>query len=178
MPRGLLQDQSHNPYKGLTTKGHLSSLYYFTIADTETPEVAHYVPAPAAKNGTIDTDIVLTFNEYVQAGTGAIMLTSSNGAAPMLIPVDDAQVAFLREVVTVRPAEPLEYNASYELTIVAGVIRDDLPSAGDFAGIAPTLCNATSGGKPHAVAESSYVNGSLAVTVGETFFAGSSPCID
>jgi len=52
-----------------------------------------------------------------------------------------------------------------EVTVSRGVVQDDMPSSIPYAGIAPTVCSATSGGNGVPVTVSTYSNGTLNVTV-------------
>jgi len=134
MESGVFKDMNNNPYAGLRNVGHLTTMYYFAIADTEIPSVMSYSPAQGDTNALATSNIVLTFNEYIQAGTGNIEFTKLGGSVNT-IPVHDNQVSVFENIVTINPTENLQHNSTYRVTLAKGVIRDDKPSTNDFPGI-------------------------------------------
>ena len=74
MASGVFKDTSDIPFAGIT-----STTYQFTVADTVSPEISIYSPGLGAVNVAASTNIVLTFTEPIQAGTGSIVLTPSSG---------------------------------------------------------------------------------------------------
>ena len=95
----------------------------FTTPDTTAPTLSSSVPASGATAVIADSDIVLTYNEAVQAGSGNITLTPMSDT-PLTIPVSSAQVSISGAVVTIDPTDVLELNTQYTLTIPAGGFTD------------------------------------------------------
>ena len=95
----------------------------FTNLNTRLPILSSSVPAGDATAVAADRDIVLTYNETIQAGSGNITLTPMSGT-PLTIPVTDAQVGVSGSVVTINPSIDLERSTEYDLTIPAGGFTD------------------------------------------------------
>ena len=114
-------------------------------ADTTAPTVITngYSPTDNAMNVAKNTNLVLTFSEAVQAGTGNIIIKNTgNNADTRRIPVGDSQVSFggtganLNRIVTINPTNDLTDGASYAVNIANGVITDRAsPTPNSYAGI-------------------------------------------
>ncbi len=91
--------------------------------DTTAPTLSSSVPANDAMGFSANDNIVLTYSEAVQAGTGNITITPSGGA-PITIAVGDAQVTIAGAVVTINPTDDLDMDTAYVLTIPAGAFMD------------------------------------------------------
>ena len=74
MASGVFKDTSDIPFAGID-----GNTYQFTVADTDAPEISTYSPGLGAVSVAASTDIVLTFTEPIQAGTGSIVFTPSSG---------------------------------------------------------------------------------------------------
>ena len=96
----------------------------FTTLDTIAPTLSSSMPAADATAVAADRDIVLTYNETIQAGSGNITLTPSGGGTPLTIAVTDAQVSISGSVVTIDPTANLERSTEYTLAIPAGGFTD------------------------------------------------------
>jgi len=136
MASGVMKDTYNNVYTGLS-----GSAYVFTVADSTAPIVTGYLPVPAAAAAAKGANIVLTFNENVQAGTGNIVITPSggNGAnVPVSIPVGDAQVSISTTTVTINPTADLADTGDklQTVTMSSGVIKDSQNNA--YAGLIGT----------------------------------------
>jgi len=104
--------------------GIFNATYEFKVPpDTGAPFVTQYSPTKAASGAAVDENIVLTFSEDVQAGTGYVILVPSSGPS-VTIPVVDAQVTFAHSTVTIDPANPLTSGLEYDVQIGTGVIVD------------------------------------------------------
>jgi len=112
------------------------------ISDATAPSLISGSPVDDATGVGIDDNIVLTFNEDVQAGTGNIVITdTTDGSGTLTIPVADPQVTISGATVTINPSASLEFITDYDVTIAAGVIEDLVGNV--FAGIATTEQNFT-----------------------------------
>ena len=96
----------------------------FSTLNTRLPILNSSVPVADATDVAADRDIVLTYNETIQAGTGNITLTPMGGGTPLTIPVSSAQVSIFGSVVTIDPTANLELSTQYTLTIPAGGFTD------------------------------------------------------
>ncbi len=95
----------------------------FTTLDTIAPTLSSSMPAANATGFNASSNIVLTYNEPVQAGTGNITITPSGGNA-ITIDVTNAQVRFFGATVTINPTADLAVSTTYALSIAAGAIED------------------------------------------------------
>ncbi len=119
IPAGAIQDLANNP-------AAIVNLSFRTAAalDETAPILASSVPATDATDFNISSNIILTFNEAVQAGIGNITLTPMGGGTVLTIAVTDAQVTIAGAVVTINPTAVLARNTEYTLSIAAEAIQD------------------------------------------------------
>ena len=96
------------------------------------PTVSTYDPADDAAGVAVNKNLVLTFNESVQAGTGNIVIRPSSGS-DITIDVTGSQVSFSDSTVTINPTNDLAYGTDYHVRIASGAIEDT--SSNDYAGI-------------------------------------------
>ncbi len=106
--------------------------------DTTAPTLQSSTPADGATNVGVSSDIVLNFDEVVQAVAGGTV-TITNGAGDDRV-IDlaggdpDGGVTFNGSTITINPAANLANGTSYDVVIAAGAIEDT--AGNDFAGIA------------------------------------------
>ena len=126
VPAGAFMDAAGN-------KTAEETLSFRTAADLDETapsfDSSSSVPAADATDINASLNIILTYNEPVQAGTGNITITPSGGAA-ITIAVGDAQVSFSGAVVTINPTNSLAVSTTYTLTVPAGAIVDASGNAG------------------------------------------------
>ena len=116
-PAGVFQDLAGNNAGSFT-------LSFATVAalDTAAPTVSSSVPVAG---GTLEStaNIVLTYNEAVQVGTGSITITASGGTTVTIAVTDATQVSVSGSVVTINPTAALTLT-TYVLTVPAGAFQD------------------------------------------------------
>ena len=103
-------------------------------ADLTPPSLVGTNPADDASNVSAASNIVLTFDEAVQAGTGNIVISDGAGDTRTIDVTDASQVTFGTNTVTINPTGDLNPATAYDVTIGSGVITD--AAANPFAGIA------------------------------------------
>lgn len=106
-------------------------------ADTTAPLLNASTPADNAVNVAADADIVLSFNETVQAGTGDITVTDGSGDVRVITlgTTDvDGSVSVNGSTVTIDLAADLAAGTTYDVVIPAGAIED--AAGNDFTGLA------------------------------------------
>ncbi len=109
----------------------------FIGADPTPPTLVSLNPNDNALSVPVGANLVLTFSEAVQAGSGNIEIRHTNGSVVHSIAVTDAsQVSFSGATVTINPATDLAVNTGYYVLIGAGAIRD--LAGNPYAGIAGT----------------------------------------
>ncbi|MCY4128882.1 MAG: spondin domain-containing protein [Gammaproteobacteria bacterium] len=134
------------------------------------PTVSTYDPADDATSVAVNTNLVLTFNKSVQAGTGNIVIRPASGS-DITIDVTSSQVTFSDSTVTINPTSDLSYGTDYHVRIASGAIEDS--SENDYAGIddattwnfstIPTV-PVTLGASPNPVTEGSSVTVTATLT--------------
>jgi len=98
------------------------------------PTVSSLSPADEALGVRVDTDLVVSFSEYVRKGTGNIEITEYFGDAVLeTIDVTSASVTVDGVDVTINPTNDLALDTAYYVEIDSGAIED--LSGDPFAGI-------------------------------------------
>ncbi|MEO0900450.1 MAG: Ig-like domain-containing protein, partial [Bacteroidota bacterium] len=135
-----------------------ATTWNFTTAaepDTTAPSVNTdgFSPADNLDEVAPNTDLVITFDEAIQAGTGNIIITDGDGT-PIEIDVTDTNaVTITGNTITINPPADLEFSKDYNVTIPAGVIED--LAGNPFAGIDdPNTWNFTTAAEPDTTAPS------------------------
>jgi methionine-rich copper-binding protein CopC len=106
-----------------------------TVADTIVPTLLSTSPLDNATGVSISSNITMTFNEPIKAGTGNIVI--SNGTDIRTIDVaDSSQVTISNATVTINPTTNLNGNSSYNIQMASGVIKD--LNNNPYAGISDT----------------------------------------
>lgn len=142
-----VQDLDLNGGTIIGTTNTLPALTAYTdtvlaISDLTAPSLASSTPVDNEPAASAGADIVLNFDENIQAGTGNIILTdTTDGSDNRVIPIGDAQISIVGSTLTFNPTVNLELVTDYDLTIGSGVIED--LAGNDFAGIATTELNFT-----------------------------------
>ncbi len=112
------------------------------ITDQTAPSLSSSTPVDDEPLFGAGDNIVLNFDENVQAGVGNITITdTTNGSSTTIIPIGDVQISIVGSIVTINPTGVLDLSTDYDLTIPSGVIEDT--SGNDFVGITTTNLNFT-----------------------------------
>ena len=149
-----------------------------TSKDNTAPKIVSALPKKGGTAIAVNQDVVLTFNESIQDGTGNIIISSSVDA--ITVPVNSALVTVNGGVLIVNPAKDLLPNSHYTIKIDSTAIQD--LSANKYAGIkntttfyfdtvdtlAPTLVKSS----PLANAPSVATNSNLVLTLSENIKIG------
>ncbi len=88
------------------------------------PSLSSATPADDATAVAVDSNIVLTFNKAVVAGTGSIVISSSSGNSLALDVTDSSQVTFTGSTLTINPSSDLQAGNVYHVEMSGGVIKD------------------------------------------------------
>ena len=110
----------------------------FTTADSTDPVLSSSSPADEATAIAVDTNIVLTFNEAVDAESGNIIIVKSeDGSTVETIDVTGSQVSGSGSTeITINPSVTLDGQTAYHLTIDETAFDDS--SSNSYAGISDT----------------------------------------
>jgi predicted extracellular nuclease len=103
-------------------------------ADIKAPMLIVANPASGAAGVATNANIVFTFDEAVQKGSGRIVLRSTDGVSEVDINASSDQVSVNGSTVTINPAADLLPGKTYTVTIEQGAFED--VSGNDFAGLA------------------------------------------
>ncbi|PTQ77013.1 Ig-like domain-containing protein [Nitrosomonas oligotropha] len=116
---GAITDLSGNPFTGISDDTTLD----FSTVSSE-PQLSWSNPTDDSTDFQIDSNIQLTFNEAVQAGSNGNIIIS-NGSDTRTIAVNDAsQVTFNGSKITINPTDDLVPNTNYSVKIDNGAITD------------------------------------------------------
>ena len=128
-----ITDLGANPYAGIVDPDTTS--WSFTTADATLPTLLSTSPADNATGVAVGADLVATFSEPVQAGTGNITIkrTSDDVAVATIDVTDTNQVSFASDTVTINPTADLASLTEYYVQIDATAITD--LGANPYAGI-------------------------------------------
>jgi hypothetical protein len=127
--------------------------------DTLAPTLAKN-SATLKKDGIRPSDnIVLTFSEKIQVGTGKIALVSDNDTRT--IPISDKQVKIVGNTLTLNPAFDLNTHSVYKLSLEAGVLKDLASRPNATSAIEVSFTTTTSGDKQAPVLQQNSSQGSV-----------------
>lgn len=128
---GVIKDGS-----GLATKAvaGADTLAFKTVPDTVAPTVQSVSPQDNATGVSVGDNIVLTFNETVQAGAGTFTLTNGSDDIRTINATDVSQVTVNGKTVTLNPMLDLRAGTAYSVQVSATALSDLAGNA--FAGIA------------------------------------------
>ncbi len=109
-----------------------TGLTFTTVVDITEPELLTSTPSDNAGGITLTSNITLTFNETVLAGTGTFTLSNDAGDVRMINANDTAQVTITGRTVTINPTADLMLGTAYHVLVSGNALRD--ASGNRFAG--------------------------------------------
>jgi hypothetical protein len=117
---GSFKDLFNNNYAGIAD----ASTWNFTVInpDITPPAVGAYSPADNATAVSISSNLVLTFNENIQKGTGNILI-KEGGNVTQTIDVTSATVTVAGNTATINPSD-FTYSAAVNIEIAPGAFKD------------------------------------------------------
>jgi uncharacterized delta-60 repeat protein len=105
--------------------GTVTGTSIVNIADLTPPSVSSFSPTTSATNVALNSNIVLTFSEAIQRGTGNIVLKNSIGT---VIATYDAatstNLSFSDNKLTINPSADLAPSTRYIVDFANGVVKD------------------------------------------------------
>ena len=124
---GVIADKAGNKFAAKTLN--------FSSHDSQPPTLISASPSDDSSSVLATSNIVLTFSEAVQVGSGDIVI--SNGTTYTKISIADrSQVTINKNIVTINPSVDFVAGNNYSVQIASGVIKDAAGNA--FAGINET----------------------------------------
>lgn len=137
----VITDNRSGPSDGIDTVTNVErfefadrTLSATQLLDATGPVLTAATPADDATAVAAGSNIVLTFDEAVAAGTGNIVISNGAGDTRTIAIGDASQVTISGNTVTINPTADLAAGAAYDVTLASGVITDVAGNA--FAGIA------------------------------------------
>ena len=106
-----------------TTLQAISSIQV-NAADCVAPTVVKFAPLDEATGVTVDSDLVITFNEAIQRGTSSIILKTAAGTTVAIYAPDSSNLTFMDSTLTVNPAANLSFETQFKLEFSLGSVRD------------------------------------------------------
>ena len=88
------------------------------------PEMVVYSPTTSKTAVGVRSNLYLSFNQTVSAGTGVIVLSNGTGDTRSIAVSDTAQVKISGTTVTINPSTDLFAGSPYSVTWAAGVFKD------------------------------------------------------
>ncbi len=119
---GSIKDLAGNSYAGTTTYD------FTTVPDTTPPTVSTFSPVDAATGVGVASNIVLTFSEAVQKGTGTIEIHSGSASGTLVESYDTAtntaNLSISGNTLTINPTANLAYGTQYFVVLNNGSVKD------------------------------------------------------
>jgi endonuclease I/methionine-rich copper-binding protein CopC len=122
--------------------------------DSNSPEITNYSPEKESDAVSLSSNLLLTFNEEVQEGTGSLIIKqfSDDSEFETLDIVDNPRVKFTNNTVLINPIATFEEGTKYYVTLTSGAITD--ASSNAFEGISDkAVWNFTSTFTPPTITE-------------------------
>jgi hypothetical protein len=95
-----------------------------TLFDTSPPTLLGVSPADKASGVAVASNIVFTFSESIQKGSGSIVITDAAGATVGTYAVGSNAVTVAGNTLTLNPSTDLAFSASFKVALAAGVVKD------------------------------------------------------
>lgn len=172
---GAIKDLAGNNYSGT------SSYDFTTIPDTIPPTVLSFFPVDSATDVDVNSNIVLTFSELIQRGTGDIVIHSESVTGPIVESFSAANSPFLlfaENTLTIDPTSALSNSSHFFITFDPGSIKDlagnsyEGTTTYDFTTAADTTPPWVVGFTPHDAAFGVSVSSNIELTFSETIQRG------
>ncbi len=128
------KDRAANKYAGISA----ATTWNFTTADLTNPTLSTVSPADNATGVSTTANLVLTFSEAIQIGTGALVIkkSSDNSVVETLMSTGSLMTGSGTTQITANPTTALSLNTSYYITIGKNAFQDAYGR--DYAGISTT----------------------------------------
>ncbi len=117
-------------YLNASSADNSSGAYNVSVNDSDTtaPAVSTFSPTDAATNVAINSNIVLTFNEAIQRGSGTIGIHRDSATGTLMesynAATDTAHLAISGNTLTINPAANFASNTHYFVTFGGDTIQD------------------------------------------------------
>ncbi len=143
-----IEDLNGNKYAGINN----TTTLYFDTVDTLAPTLIKSSPLANTSSVAVNSNIMLTLNEKIQAGTGNITLVS--GSDSRTISIADPQVKISGTTLTINPTVDFNIGSTYKVHLDKGVIKDLAPVNNLSAAIDLSFATKASGDKQAPILQS------------------------
>lgn len=92
--------------------------------DMTSPTISSFTPSNEAHGVSVNSNIVVNFNEAISAGAGTVSLKTSAGVTVARYDINSSNLHIAGNTLTVNPSEDLDIFTSYTLEVGTGAIRD------------------------------------------------------
>jgi methionine-rich copper-binding protein CopC len=123
---GVFEDINGNDFAGISN----TTTWNFTVADNTNPVVASFSPADNATAVPLNANLIITFSEPVQQGTGVV--TINQGSTSQSVEVSSTAVTISGNTVTINPPADFPAGVNIYVQVPAGAFTDASNNA--FAG--------------------------------------------
>ncbi|MBF0382322.1 MAG: DUF4347 domain-containing protein [Magnetococcales bacterium] len=124
-------DSASNSYTGISVAGEWS---FTTAADTVAPTIATLSPADDTSKVNVTSDLVITFSEEVNKGSGNITIMKADGSSYETISVGSGQITGEgTDTITINPSSSLSDGTTFYILIDSGAFVDFANN--NFAGL-------------------------------------------
>ncbi len=132
---GTIPTLAWNQTGTLQVSGTFLNYVITAVGDTTPPTLGSTLPANNATNVSADADLVATFDETVEAGSGSIELRRSSDAVLVesFNVASSTRLTFSTAQLIINPTNDLPTGQSYYVLIPAGAVEDT--SGNSYAGI-------------------------------------------
>ncbi len=131
---GSIRDTSGNAYAGVTSGYSFTTQTGAPATDTTAPTVSAFSPANGGANVAVGSNIVVTFSEPVQRGSGTILLKTADGTTVETFNASSsARLNTSGTTLTIDPSADLNAGVQYFVDFASGSIID--PTGNAYAGI-------------------------------------------
>ena len=129
----LIDSAAFNEFDGISSKTTLN----FKTVDNNNPLLTSSSPSDNASNVTVSSDIVLTFNEAVDAESGNIDIVNTSTGETIEIDVTGALLSGSGTTeITINPSSDLKHDTSYHVKIDSSAFDD--AAGNSYAGVSST----------------------------------------
>ena len=129
----LIDSAAFNEFDGISSKTTLN----FKTVDNNNPSLTSSSPSDDASDVTVSSDIVLTFNEAVDAESGNIDIVNTSTGETIEIDVTGALLSGSGTTeITINPSSDLKHDTSYHVKIDSSAFDD--AAGNSYAGVSST----------------------------------------
>jgi hypothetical protein len=128
---GAVLDAAGNGFTGIAATNVWS--FHTVAGDFVVPTISTLSPADDATDVLVGANLVATFSEPLQVGSGNVTITNLTDSTSSVIAIGDAQVNVSGSNLTINTSADFESGDTYAVLIDAGAVED--LAANDFAGI-------------------------------------------